>query len=85
MSKLGKLSVRIREAEKAMALELERQFPLLSKVEFDIMSGQVNPSRGEVIGYNGTEHAYLRIRIRSRTSPARDISAHSVRLIRARK
>lgn len=83
MSKIGKLSMRIQRAERAMALELERQFPLLSEVEFDIMHGQVKPSRGEIIGYSGTEHAYLRIRIRSRTNPTRDIPSDRVRLVRA--
>lgn len=82
MSKLGKLSANIQKAEKAMELELERQFPILSTVEFDIMHGQVNPSRGEVIGYTGGRNAYLRIRLESRTRLARDVSAHRVRIVR---
>ncbi|MGP1677895.1 MAG: hypothetical protein ACTS6J_12145 [Burkholderiales bacterium] len=82
VSQLGKLSSRIQAAEKAMDIALERAFPVLSIVEFNIMYGQVNPSRGEVIGYSGGSYAYLRVRLESRTRAVRDVSAFDVRLVK---
>lgn len=79
---IAALITRIEIAENAMQDALERDFPLGSVVEFDIMHGQVNKSTGEVIGYTGGRYAYLRIRINSRARPVRDISARNCRTLR---
>ena len=73
MRDIGRISARIRHAEAAMRAALEREYPLGTRVRFYIMHGQLTPSEGEVIGYSGTEHAYLRVRIDSRTKPGRDV------------
>lgn len=78
---IAALSERIKKAEDAMIVALERAYPIGSTVSFYIMHGQVTPSRGEVIGYSGGRYAYLRVRIASRTNPARDIPAADVRVL----
>lgn len=69
--------IRLREKEKQSAAELraelERQFPKGTRVAFMIMSGQNNPSTGEVIGYR--DHGYLAVR----HDQAKQYSRYSVR------
>ena len=78
MSRLGDLTRLLSSAEKNVQAELERQFPLDKRISFLIMSGQCTPSQGHVIGYSGGVHAYLRVRLASRTSQVRDVSAFDV-------
>ena len=73
MSKFARLQARINKAERDMEMALQFAFPVLSKVDCWIMSSQSKPSTGEVIAYPGGHHAYLRVRLDSRTRQVRDI------------
>jgi hypothetical protein len=81
MKSLQKLAEKIRAANNDMQAELERRFPVGSRVSCFLMHGQVKPSHGEVIGHTGGEHAYIRIRLNSRTGHVRDVVAEDVRLL----
>lgn len=69
---------RVVAAEDALIKLLEKQFPIGTAVKFYVMHGQVNPSRGEVIGHEGGRFAYLRVRLESRASVVRSIPAGRV-------
>jgi hypothetical protein len=75
MSKFGKLSTAIQKSQQRMTQALEREFPLGTNVRCYIMHGQVNPSRGQVIGYTGGSSALVRVRLESRTRDVRDVAA----------
>ena len=59
MNSLMKLLEKEKQAAAELRAELERQFPKGTRVAFTIMSGQKNPSTGEVIGYR--DHGYLAV------------------------
>ena len=65
-------------AEAAVVSELERLYPIGKPVRVWLMSGQVTPSRGEVIGHDGGRHAYVRVRLESRTREVRTIAASNI-------
>ena len=69
---------RLLECERRLDNALRRAFPIGTVVRAKIMSGQMNHSVGEVIGHPGGRHAYLRVRLRSRTKQVRYISAQNV-------
>lgn len=76
--KLGRLRVRIEKAEAAMEKALMEQYPVGTTVRCYIQHGQVNPSIGDVISHPGGRHAYLRLRLHSRTRHVRDVPAWDV-------
>jgi hypothetical protein len=73
-----KLKARIERAEAEMEKALERAFPIGTRIRCWIMYGQVTPSTGEVIAYTGGRHAYLRVRLNSRTQEVRDVPVENV-------
>lgn len=78
MSKIGKLATKIRAAQDAMVKELERQFPIGTTVRCEIQYGQINPSIGLVIAHEGGEHAYVCVRLQSRTKEVRRVPASNI-------
>lgn len=80
-NKTLKLAAKIAEAEEQLRTHLEHTFPLLTRVSFVWQFSQVNRSIGEVIGHPGSRHAYLRIRMDSRTQKVIDIPACDVHVI----
>jgi hypothetical protein len=77
-SKLKHLLHTLIIADKAVIEELKFLYPEGSAVRAIIMSGQVNPSRGCVIGHRGGTHAYVTVRLESRTNEVRDIPADMI-------
>lgn len=73
---IGYATARVVAAENAVLKALAKHFPIGAKVRFYIMHGQVTPSRGEVIGYEGGRHAYLRVRLESRKREVRSVPAN---------
>ncbi len=61
MNKIKTLLKKADEALKAVDDELMRMFPPGSRIEFYIMTGQVNPSTGTVIR-PGLHSGYMRVR-----------------------
>lgn len=78
---MKKLDHRIRNlkiAEQAVIEELQLLFPMGQMVRANIQHGQINPSRGEVIGHPGGVHAYVLVRLDSRTKEVRHVAAENI-------
>ena len=73
-----KLKAKIERAEKEMERALERAFPIGTRIRCTIMYGQITPSTGEVIGHQGGRHAYLTVRLNSRTQEVRAVPVENV-------
>lgn len=65
-------------AEEAVLEELKRLYPIDSPVRCMLMSGQINPSRGQVIGHDGGRYALVQVRLESRTNDVRSVSAENI-------
>lgn len=68
----------LEKAETAMIKELARLFPIGSSVHAVLMHGQVNPSEGVVIGHRGGRHAYILVRLESRTRQVRAVAVDDI-------
>ena len=73
----GKLKADIVKAEDAMEKALGRAFPIGTRIRCWIMYGQITPSTGEVIAYDGLR-ASLRVRLNSRKQEVRDVPVENV-------
>lgn len=74
MADLDKLVSRLKRADDAVKAELERRFPIGTRVSCWIMAGQKRPSRGEVISYGASPlGGTLRVRLESRARDVRDV------------
>ena len=74
----NKLKADIVKAEGAMEKALARAFPNGTRIRCNIMYGQINPSTGEVIGHEGGRHAYLTVRLNSRTQEVRSVAVENI-------
>lgn len=78
MKKIVQLQERLRRTNAALIKVLEKEYPEGWRVRFEIQSGQVTPSRGEIIGHEGGEYAYLKVRLECRTKLVRSISVDRI-------
>lgn len=78
MTKLQQHIKTLEIAEEAVIAELKTLFPKGTMVSANIQYGQINPSRGEVIGHQGGRFAYLVVRLDSRTKNVRLIAAENI-------
>ena len=76
--KLKAAMQRVERAEEAMVKLLEKMFPVGTTVRFHVQYGQINPSIGTVVWHKGGRHAYIGIRLRSRTEQVRTVPARNV-------
>jgi hypothetical protein len=76
--KIQRCAERIAKAEAAMESLLKRLFPGGSTVRCYLMHGQVNPTKGDVIGHPGGRYGYLTLRLHSRARIVRDVPACKV-------
>lgn len=79
MANFAKLIGAVNKAQKDIERALAKEFPIGTTVRCYIMHGQVNPSIGQVISYPGGPYALIRVRLQSRKSKVRDISAWNLR------
>ena len=77
MSLAQKLAAVVR-AEESVIAALEKLYPVDSEVRCWLMYGQVNPSRGRVIGHEGGRYGYVTVRLESRTQEVRRVAAESI-------
>lgn len=76
--RIKRLSKSINDTNDLLIKELEKQYPEGSVVQFYFMHGQVNPSKGTVIGHRGGRWAYLRVRMHSFKENVRNVSATNI-------
>ena len=69
----------VMRAEAKMISALQEKYPPASSVSFFIMHGQVNPSTGIVVGYDGQGH------VRVRHDQAKEHSRYRIRDVHFRK
>ena len=77
MSKMKDLKIRIANlivAEEQVLEELQGLYPVGKTICCWLQHGQINPSIGEVIGYDGGRSGLVRIRLHSRTREVRSVS-----------
>jgi hypothetical protein len=78
MKAIAKLQEELKRADAALIAALAKAYPEGWRVRFNIQHGQVTPSRGEVVGHEGGPHAYLLVRLESRTHGVRHVAAANV-------
>jgi len=77
--RLQAATTRIEHSEAAMEQLLKKLFPIGDDVRcYKFMHGQATPTVGTVIAHTGGRHAYLRLRLHTRTRVMRDVSARNV-------
>lgn len=77
-NRLNKEIAALIKREAAVIAELEKLFPENHKVLCWIMSGQVNPSIGEVVGVEGGRYAEVIVRLQSRKGEVRRVPADKI-------
>ena len=65
-------------AQTAVINELKRLYPTGTQVRCWLQEGQVNPSRGEVIGHHGGAPGYVLVRLESRKRETRSVPAEKI-------
>jgi hypothetical protein len=72
------VAAQIAKLEKRQLRALERAFPIGTTVRFHVMYGQVNPTIGDVIGYETGSTPYLRVMMKTKKPTGRSIPVVNV-------